>query len=201
MKEALIKKFGSGAVRELAVGEDEIPLLLIEINARTKVSVLVTNGLRNYKMPVPEKEAGKEFNELYFSLPSYWELDERDNPNMNWVFHWIQRLAKHVQEKQTWFGHGHTMATGVNKLPISETMKQNHFMLSSPLLLENELAPIEIDGNKVHFLAIIPIYEDECTYKLSRGTKKFVTKFLRKGNTENLDDFRVSTIRHLFKIF
>ena len=201
MKEALVKKFGSNAVRELEVREGELPLLLVEINARTNVSVLVTDGLRNYKMPVPEKEEGKEHNELYFCLPSYWEIDELENPRMNWVFHWIQRLAKHVQEKETWFGHGHTMPAGKEKQAISETMKQNHFMLSQPLLLQSELQPIEIDGKMIHFLAIIPIYEDECTYKLSRGTKKFVAKFTRKGNSENLDDFRVSTIRHFLKVF
>ncbi len=201
MKDALIQKFGLDAVRELPVREGEVPLLLLEINARTKVSVLVTNGLRNYKMPVPEKETGKEYNELYFCLPSYWEIDDRDNPKMNWVFHWIQRLSRYVQEKETWFGHGHTMPAGKEKQAISGTMRENHFMLSKPLLLEDELEPMEIDGKKVHFLAIIPIYEDECTYKLSRGTKKFVAKFTRKGNSENLDDFRVSTIRHFLKVF
>jgi len=84
VKEALVKKFGSNAVRELEVREGELPLLLVEINARTNVSVLVTDGLRNYKMPVSEKEEGKEHNELYFCLPSYWEIDALEYPIMNW---------------------------------------------------------------------------------------------------------------------
>ena len=177
-----------------------MPLLLMDIEARTKVQVLMTNGLSDYQMPVPEKEAGKEFRELYFCLPNYWDIDDMDNPRMNWVFPWIQRLSQYVIEKETWFGNGHTMPCGKEKQQLSPTMKQDHFMLLEPALLETELAPLNVDGKTIHFLAIIPIFEAELNYKLSKGTKKFSQKFFRAGNNEKLDDFRVSVIRHRWRI-
>lgn len=193
VKEALINRFGSDRVQSIPVGENECPLLLLEIQARTSVRVLMTNGLSNYKMPVAEKEIGFEHNELYFCLPTYWELDDLDNPRMNWVFEWIQRLAAYVQEKNTWFAHGHTMPCGKEKQPLSETMKQNNFLLIRPLFLEDQLKAIKLDDKTVHFLAIVPIFESELSYKMGKGTFKFIEKFARQGNSEKLDDFRAPT--------
>ena len=109
MKEALENRFGAHRVHELETAEGDIPLLMLDLELKTPVTVLLTNGLSDYKMPVPEKMEGFEYNELFFCLPSYWEWEDMDNPGTNWIFHWIQRLAKYVQEKETLLGHGHKM--------------------------------------------------------------------------------------------
>jgi len=195
VKNELIQRFGQDKVTEIPVKEGEMPLLMIELNFGSQVRVLVTNGLHEYKMPVPEAEAGKEHNELYFCLPSYWEPNELDNPRMNWVYYWIQRLTKYVQEKEMWFGHGHTMPTGKEALPLSDTMKQNHFMLSDPLLLENELRPLQVGDKEVRFLAIIPIFEREFMYKRGKTTRKLMKKFAANRVDEKLDDFRENVMK------
>ena len=125
MKDQLIKRFGEHRVSEVKVEEGEMPLLLLDLELKSPVTVLVTNGLSNIKMPVPEKETGKEYNELFFCLPSYWNWSDLENPKMNWVFLWIQRLAKHVQEKNTWFGHGHTMPCGAEMKSLSVMLNCN----------------------------------------------------------------------------
>jgi len=190
VKEQLIKRFGEHRVSELPTQEEEVPLLILDLELKTPVTVIVTNGLSNYKMPVPEKWEGREYNELYFCLPSYWEWEDTDNPQMNWVFNWIQRLAKFVVEKETWFGHGHTMPCGEELKPLSATMKQNYFMLSDPLLLERELATVILDDKEINFLSIIPLFKEEFEYKQSKGMFKFADKMISAGVTEKLDDFR-----------
>ena len=115
---------------------------------------------------------------------------DASNPQMNWVFEWIQRLAKYVVEKETWFGHGHTMPCGSNPKPLSSTMKQDHFFLMHPMLLESELETIQVGEKTIHFLAIVPIFLKEFEYKQSRGTFKFIQKLVNKGVSEKLDDFR-----------
>ena len=127
MKNELIQRFGEERVVDLPVQDGELPLLMLDLEAKIPVNVLLTNGLSEYKMPVHEKEKGKEFNELCFCLPGYWDWEDRSNPNTNWVFHWIQRLAKYVQENETWFGHGHTMPCGKEMQSLSSTMKRMHF--------------------------------------------------------------------------
>lgn len=195
-----INRFGEHRVFELPTLEGEIPLLLLELELRSPIKVLVTNGLSSYKMPVPDTLVGLEYNEIYFCLPSYWELEDISNPRMNWVFPWIQRLAKYVVDNKSWFGHGHTMPCGKEMSSLSETMKQNHLFLSNPILLEQELAPISIDGHSVQFLAIIPIFPDEMDYKQGKGTLKLMRKFLSNGITEMLDDFRGTVLRSKWRL-
>jgi len=197
----LTNRFGSTNIKELPGNDGELPLIQINLDLKSPVTVLMTNGLSAYEMPVPEKVKGREFIELYFCLPSYWDLEDQTNSNTNWVFPWIQRLAKHVIEKKTWYGHGHSMPCGAEKKPLSDLMKQNHFFLVDPILLEEELAPLDLGDKTVFFLSIIPIYKDELDFKVARGTFKLLEVFNLKGVNEKLDDFRFTTLRGKWKLF
>ncbi len=199
MKQAFIDRFGEHRVSDAPFFEG-VPLLVLDLELKSPVTVIVTNGLRDYKMPVPEKWEDRTYNELYFCLPSYWEWEDVNNPNTNWVFEWIQRLAKHVVEKETWYGHGHTIPCGKDPQPLSNTMKQNYFFLSDPMLLEDEMAPIIVDGKKVNFLGVIPIFKSEMDYKQHKGPFKFVQKLVNKGVTEKLDDFRSSVLKNKWRL-
>ena len=201
LKLAFEKRFGKQHVTEVTVTEGEIPLLHIALNSKSQVSILMTHGLSEYCMTVPEKQQGHAFNELYFCLPSYWLLHDISNPQMNWIFPWIQRLAKYVTEQNTWFGHGHTMPCGKEMLQLSATMKQNHFFISSPLLLEEALSPVHVENKTIHFLAIVPIFPDEMDYKQGKGTFKFVQKLRNHGITEKLDDYRGTILRSKWRFF
>ena len=200
MKQALINRFGEHRVLDAPFFEG-VPLLVLDLELKSPVTVIVTNGLSDYKMPVPEKWEGREYNELYFCLPSYWEWEDLNNPNTNWVFEWIQRLCKYVVENETWFGHGHTMPCGKEMKPLSNTMKQNHFFLSDPMLLVDEMAPVVVDGKTINFLAIIPIFKDEMDYKQGKGTYKLLKKLTDKCINEKLDDFRESVLKSRFKFW
>lgn len=179
----------------------ELPLLLLTIDSPRKVTVLLTHGLSNYRMPVSEAYTGFEFNEICFCLPSYWDLDDPTNVRCSWVFSWIQRLAKFAQDNQTFFGHGHTIATGNPPQPLSETMKHTHFLFAHPDLLSDVLTPIQLEDKTVHFLCIVPLLTDEFEYKHGRNTAKFLKKFRAKNFTEVLDDFRESAVRRKYFLF
>jgi hypothetical protein len=80
-------------------------------------------------------------------------------------------------------------------------MKQNHFFISRPLYLEEELKPLIIDEKTVHFWALIPIFGDEMDYKQSKGTEKFRKKLISKGISEKLDEYRQSSLRNRWLFF
>lgn len=163
--------------------------------------ILLTNGLSEFQMNVHEKHAGEEFNELYFYLPSYWDLNDLENPSMNWVFIWLEKLKIHVISKNSWFGNGHTIATGKTLVPLSDKMLQNHFILAHPMELAKELAPIKLVNKTVHFLAVIPIFEDEMDYKQGKGTAKLFKKFSQANVTDKLDEFRKTVLRNRWNFF
>ena len=79
-------------------------------------------------------------------------------------------------------------------------MKANHFLLSDPILFEEELIPIETELGIVHFLAVIPIFEDEMDYKQGKGTFKLMTKLKNQGITEKLDDFRSTSLKSKWRL-
>ena len=198
LKQALIERFGEGNVHDFAPqGENDFPLLLISSDKRSKITILMTNGLSKYKMPVHEKHAGREHTELYFCLPNYWDLE---NLQKQWVFEWIQKMARYLTEKQTWFGVGHTIPNGNPAVPLSPTMNQRYLLLNDPMYLRNELTPLTLEDTEIHFLGIIPIFEDEMDYKMARGTYKLVQKMEGKGISELLDDYRMSFLKSKWRI-
>jgi hypothetical protein len=202
LRKALELKIGEHRVHSFSSNsEDYIDLLLLDIETKIPMKILMTDGLSEYKMPVPERHEGKEFNEIYFALPSYWEIEEKENPLMKWPLDQIQKLAKHVIENETWYGAGHTFSNGNPPMPFSENMKQNHLLLTEPILLEDLFQPLEIGGKTIYFLAVVPVFEDEFDRKMSSGYLKFVRKFRSKNGNEVLDDYRTSIYRSRFRIF
>ncbi|MES2800220.1 MAG: suppressor of fused domain protein [Bacteroidota bacterium] len=191
----LQERFGADKVQEFTAGDQTFPLLLINLKAEKEVTLIMTNGLSDYQMPVPKKYEGHEFNELYFCLPSYWNLEDPTDINANWVFTWIDKMANFVVTNKTWFGTGHTIPNGKELLPLSERMKQNHFLLSYPIFLSNELDAMQLNEKTIHFLAIIPIFQDEMEFKEAKGTFKIIEEFINAGISEKLDDFRESTLK------
>lgn len=162
---------------------------------------MMTNGLSEYHMPVTEKWKGREFNEIYFCLPTYWDMEDLENPNFNWVYEWIFTLEHFVREKETWFGPGHTIPCGNPPSRISTLMKQEYFLFLDPMFLQQALEPLKVNGKTIHFLAIVPIFGDELDYKMGKGTHKIVKRFINRKIDERLDDYRSSVLRSRLRFF
>ncbi|GDY06508.1 hypothetical protein LBMAG51_12950 [Phycisphaerae bacterium] len=195
LKSNLSKRFGE-SIQPLKNSFGEF----LYVKLKNGSSILLTTGLSDFKMPVHEKHIGKEYIELYFNLPSYWELEDSKNPKFSWVFSWLERLKNYVINNNTWFGHGHTMPCGKEMKSLSESMLQNHFILSDPIDLETELSPIIEEEKTIRFLAIIPIFPDEMDFKQGKGTFKLMEKFRQYNVTEKLDDYRKTILKTRWNI-
>ncbi|MEN9302546.1 MAG: hypothetical protein RL264_975 [Bacteroidota bacterium] len=161
-------------------------------------TVVMTVGLSDFFMNVHPKHEGEERNELYFLLPTYFDIKQ---PKTSWVFEWLGRLSTYVQEKNTWFGHGHTLPCGKNMDPISENLSQNHLFLSRPMALSKELTSIFLEDKRVYFLSVIPIFPDEMDYKQGKGTLSLVKKFETHGVTELVDEYRKTVLKTKWRFF
>jgi hypothetical protein len=196
-----IKRFGEHRVSTIFPKKDEeIDLIVLDLELKSPIKVLMTNGLSNYTMPVPEKRMEQSNCELVVCLPSYWEIDNPDE-RFQWPFLWMHKLANHLIEKQTWYGHGHTFSNGNPPRGLSESMLQNHLMLVDPIALEEQLSPITVKEKTIHFLALVPIFENEFDFKSAKGTFKFLRKYRAKNYDEVLDDFRESCLKSRLKLF
>jgi hypothetical protein len=195
----LKERFGASQVEILNRNGNSFHL--ITLPGSKELRILMSVGLSDHQMKVHEKHMGEEWKELYFLIPSYWNLLDEQDENMNWVFHWLTKLKNYVVSKDTWLGHGHTIPTGKELAMISPNMKQNHFILSDPLELEDELKPIAAGDKTIYFLALIPIFADEMDYKQGKGTAKLFAKFAQQNITEKLDDFRSTVLKTRWNFF
>ena len=80
-------------------------------------------------------------------------------------------------------------------------MKQNHFILSNPIELTEELSPLQVGDKTIHFLALIPIFADEMDYKQGKGTAKLYAKFALQNITEKLDHYRSTVLKSRWNFF
>ena len=202
LKEYFESRFGEHRVSDFEIDWVEVPLLKIELElSASPVTVIMTNGLRNYAMPVPEKLMGQEHIELFFCLPSYWELTDLKNENMSWPVTWLEKLGTHLVNSATWYGPGHTFANGNPHKSFSLTMKPNHLILTEPIKLEEHFPSTRLGEHHVSFLAVVPIFEQEFDIKMSKGFVKFLRKFRAKNGNEIVDDYRENIFKSRFRIF
>src|SRR5690554_465934 len=200
LKIALEKRFGAHRVNDYPTSDKGyIDLLKIDIEKKFPMTIISTNGLSAYEMPVPERYKTRKHTELFFCLPGYWDLEDKENANMNWPIEIIQKLAKNLIEGETWYGPGHTIANGNPSHQISETMKQEYLLLTDPIELEDFFAPININGVETFFLAIIPLFHKEYEQKMHSGYPKWIKKFRGRNGNEILDDYRTSIYKSRWK--
>lgn len=201
-KEILAERFGEHRVSDFPTQSIDVDLIKLELElSLSPVTVLMTNGLRNYSMPVPEKFKEQGHIELCFCLPGYWDFSATANNNMQWPLRWLDKLAKHLIDKETWYGPGHTFANGNPPQPFSQMMKPNHLILLEPIKLEEHLSPLHTSEKTIHFLAIVPIYEQEFDIKMAKGFGKFLQKFRARNGNEIVDDYRENIYASRFRIF
>lgn len=174
-------------------------LQLIDFPAK-RVKILMTEGLSKINLKLPENANQLSNIELYFCLPSYWDIENASH-NFQWPKDWLVKLWNHIETKQTWLGHGHTILCSPDYAPISENMKQNHFFVVSPILLEEELSISVTEKLGYQCFGILPIYGEEMDFKQGKGTYKLLKKLVQKGNSEKLDDYRVSVLQGRMRLF
>lgn len=207
LKSILEERYGEHRVMDVPVAEGDFPLLAIDIEAKKPAIIIMTNGLYQKKMQVPEKIKDRKHVELFFALPTYWEWEELDNPERNWIFTWIQKLAKHLIENDVWYGYGHTFSNhetidGKTKyFPLSKNIKAEHLILLDPIDLDYEIQKLTIEDKEIHFLAIVPILSDELDYKQGQSARKLVKKMMNNGVSEILDEYRGSVLKRSWRFF
>jgi hypothetical protein len=174
--------------------EVSVPLLKLKIEGKRPVTLIMTDGLSQKKMKLPEQSNEFDQIELYWALPEYWDLSDLSSPNTNWIFHWLNKLVRHLLDKDVWFGHGHTFKTQ----SLSPTMKQEYLMLMRPLIVDNVLSKVHEAVQSIGFLSIVPLFKAEFDFKQQKGTSSLVTKMTEDGVSEILDDYRESLLKKRF---
>lgn len=138
---------------------------------------LITTGMSDRPMNVPQGLEDLRYAELMIYLPSSWPLSFRLNTESElsderyyWPIRWVKMLARLPHEFNTWLGYCHSVPNGDPPEPFAPGTDLSGVMLIYPVLEPEEFTPLEINPEKkIHFWALLPIYSEEMRYKLDHG--------------------------------
>lgn len=162
-----------GVFHEILSDLIHLDVLTIPATDDRPFHVLVTSGVSDEPMNVPE--GMEEFNraELLIALPAEWPLSQEAfaNEDFYWPIRWLKMVGRMPHEYETWIGWGHTIPNFDPPEPIANT-KFTGVMLTPPYWLGEDFLQLETpSGETISFYSVVPLYQEEMDFKLKHGAE------------------------------
>ncbi|MBB3113833.1 hypothetical protein FHS18_005946 [Paenibacillus phyllosphaerae] len=184
-----------------------VNILVVEPSAKRNYYTLVTCGMSDRPMTVPEGAEQFRFAELMLCLPPTWKLSDeafRSEDNY-WPIRAMKVLARLPHEYETWLYHAHTIPNANPPEPYAVNTKLSGMMLSLPTIADDLEAffTLQLGEDKpVHFFTLLPLYEEEMNFKLSKGADALLEKLAQADVNELVDPRRKNVCKKkLFGLF
>lgn len=171
---------------------------VIPPSAQHPYYTLVTSGMSEWPMHVPEGFEGWRYAELLLCLPPDWPLrheDLQDEANY-WPIRCLKTLARLPHKYRTWLAPSHTVPNGDPAEPYAANTAFCCTLVDWPLLLDEGVRRLEIGPERVvNFYSLVPLYREEMDYKLQHGIQALAERLDAIGVTERLDIGRANACR------
>jgi hypothetical protein len=162
-----------------------LDVLFVPATEERPYHVLVTSGVGDEPMTVPEGAEGYRHAELMMALPADWPLTEeafKDEANY-WPVRWLKMVGRLPHEYNTWIAWGHTIPNGDPAEPIADT-RFIGAMLTPPYWLDPEFFQLATkEGETISFYMLMPLYKEEMDLKLDKGADH-LEDLLQKANVD-----------------
>lgn len=158
---------------------------------------LVTSGMSQSPMIVPEDLPDSMFAELVCFLPPRWPVsaDAIGNESSFWPIRWLRMLARFPHRYKTWLGYGHTIPNGDPPEAFAPNTRFCGMLLAPPISTPPEFCEIVRPHNRdIRMYALQPLYADEMAYKLAHGADALLDRFDERGIDDVIDVNRASAI-------
>lgn len=156
-----------------------IDVLLIPATAKRPYQLLVTSGVSDLAMHMPEEgfEAHSRV-ELMIALPKDWPISAEafENENNYWPVRWLKKIGRLPHQNNTWIGWGHTIPNGNPVQTIADTQFTGVILLPSVLLPDEFYKLRTKDGNTIRFYGIVPLHQTEMDLKLNTSLEALEAK-------------------------
>lgn len=143
---------------------------------------LVTSGMSDLPMTVPDAMSEYEFAELCINLPKEWKISDRafKQETYYWPVRLLKMLARLPHEFETWLGTGHTVPNGDPAEPYAENTNFSCALILPPLNAPEDFHCLETaNGRSIWFYNVVPLYEEETNFKLNKGLDSLLSRFDR----------------------
>jgi hypothetical protein len=148
-----------------------------------KHNTLFTVGLSGHKMNVPSGQEAFQHAEIYLQLPKTWPQIDLSTPATSWPMRWLEKLARHPQEQNTWLSSNATIIANDNQ-PLAPDVPFTAFLLIADRTAKTK------DGASIHFYRAIPIHPSEHAYAIKEGPLVLLAALEKKKAAQIIDIHR-----------
>ena len=160
-----------------------LDVLWVPATAERPYHLLVTSGVSDEPMKVPEGMEKFKHVELLMALPADWPMTEdafKDEANY-WPVRWLKMIGRLPHEYETWIGWGHTMPNGDPAAPIADT-KFIGVMLTPPYGISPDFFQLATkSGETISFYMLVPLFQEEMDMKLKEGVEGLEQRLEKAG--------------------
>jgi hypothetical protein len=165
---------------------------------------LVTSGMSDRPMNVPDKFQEYRFAEVMICLPADWPMEQaawKDQRNY-WPIELLKVLARFPHKYSTWLGPGHTVPNGDPPRPYTANTKMRCAFLLPPVLEVRDFWTLAVDEQTViNFFGVIPLYREEMRLNLKYGMGPLCDRFDKHAVSLVLDVNRKNVCKKRFWLF
>lgn len=151
---------------------------------------LVTSGMSDLPMTVPEGAEDWRFAELMIRVPADWPLGQEEfkSEANYWPVRWLKQLARLPHEYGSWLSYGHSIPHGNPPEPFAPGCPFTGFVLSPPWSGGEAFATLYLtDGTPVHFWSLVPLHPSEIDFKLKFGSEALFERLAAAGASDLVD--------------
>lgn len=166
---------------------------------------LVTSGMSDLPMTVPEGAEDQRYAELCILLPPGWPIEAADYETMEkvfkdeknyWPVRWLKIIARFPHEYDTWLGYGHTIPNGENADGYAENTQLGCMLLLPSISLGTDFFELKVSEEKtIRFYCLYPLYKEEMDFKLKKGSDALLDKFEKNEIMDIIDPARKNTCK------
>ena len=160
-------------------------------------NTLVTCGMAERPMTVPEGLEDYRYAELLLALPTSWPLehDAFADERHYWPIRLLKDAARVPHDYETFLYYGHTIPNGDPVEPYADDTAFCGALVGSPLLTPEEFDELVLpDGRTIRFFALFPLHASELEFKLEHGASELWERLLERGVTELINLGRGSVV-------
>lgn len=165
---------------------------------------LVTSGMSDLPMSVPQDSGIPAHMELMITLPGDWRFETSafEDERWYWPVRLLKVLARLPHKHATWLGWGHTIPNGDPAQPYADNVPFTGAILLPPVTVPEEFFVLPIDEHKaIGFLAVYPLFTEEMDLKLQRGTDALLEGFERHAVSDIVNPKRRNVAKKRFGFF
>jgi suppressor of fused protein SUFU len=189
---------------ELVSDTVHIDVHIVEPRKRSPYIRLVTSGMSDLPMTIPDDADVPRFAELMVTLPETWALYQKafKDESYYWPLRLLQELARLPHKHATWLGFGHSVPNGDPPEPYAASTKLCGAIILPSVTVPDEFHTLRIDEAKeITFFSIVPLYADELAFNLREGANELLDKIDSAKLSDVIDPLRRSVLEERFGIF